>query len=291
MTRDFYYHLDTLGTLTIDGAVQDDPWFLDFFFRRLAPTANPHYQDHPFVSRCGDEMNYLRPDDTPIVYTHFDGIRLYYGASLNVLFHADRLSYSPEGILYHWALVGERGRLVPQIAMEIAKHIKPWGPFYAFHDEERQRIIPLMPLAHKNDITFIRPREDNQCVVCGEANPHTFFLTFVLNNADDSVRTYLRPDARMQGSLNVVHGGYVSLLLDETMGKCLSAAGIRAPTAQLNVRFRQPMLIDHEYEIHAYITEQDGRKNYLRSEIRAVSDSSTVIAEADALFLTIQRTP
>ncbi len=234
-------------------------------------------------------MNYLRPEDTPIVYTGFDGIRLYYAASLNVLFHPDRLYYSPDGVLYHWALVGGWGRLVPQVAMDIARHIKPWGPYYAYHDDERKRIMPLMPLEEVGKITFIRPRADNQCVVCGEANPNTLFLSFVLRNADDSVRTYIRPDARMQGSLNVVHGGYVSLLLDETMGKCLSAAGIRAPTAQLNVRFRAPMLLDQEYEIQAYITEQDGRKNFVHGEIRLASDSSTIIAEADALFLTLKR--
>ncbi|MCO6465198.1 MAG: DUF4505 family protein [Bradyrhizobiaceae bacterium] len=290
MTRDYYYSLDLLGNLSLDGVVQDDPWFLDFFFRRLAPTANPHYPEYPYVSRCGDEMNYLKPADTPIVYTGYDGARLYYANSLNVLFHPDRLAYSPDGVIYHAAQVGQYGRLVPQVAMEVARHIQPWGPYYAFHDSSRQRIVPLLPLAKRDVVRFIRPRADNQCVACGEANPHTMFMTFVEDNSSKTVCTYLRPDVRIQGSLNIVHGGFVSLLLDETMGKCLSASGIRAPTAQLNVRFRKPMKLGEEYMISARIEHHAGKKYHLRGQIVESSNTSTVIAEAEALFIALGTT-
>jgi hypothetical protein len=223
--RDYYYDLDVRGELSLNGVVQDDPWFIDFFFRRLAATANPDYPDHPYVSRCGDEMNYLSPADTPIVYTGFDGERLTYAHSLSVLFHPTRLSYSKDGVLYHWALVGDRGRVVPHVAMELSKNIETWGPYYAYHDRSRGRVVPILPLEHAMHLTFIRPRTDNHCIACGEANPYSFQWTFVHDRRDDIVRTYLRPDMRMQGSLGITHGGFVSLLLDEVMGKCLSMSG------------------------------------------------------------------
>ncbi len=48
-----------------------DKKFLAFFFRRVKPNTSGQYQDEfPFVSPCGPEMNYIRCDDLPIVYTH-----------------------------------------------------------------------------------------------------------------------------------------------------------------------------------------------------------------------------
>lgn len=290
MMRDFYYDLSDRGVLTLDGAVQDDPWFLDFFFRRLAPTANPEYPEYPYVCRCGDEMNYLRPVDTPIVYTGFDGSRLYYGYSLSTPFHPERLSYSEDGVLYHWSPIGDRGRVVPHVATEIAKHIEPWGPFYAYLGDNGRERVPLMPLQLEGLIEIIRPRRDNHCVGCGVANPFSLRLSFVRDLKDGVMRTWLRPDERMHGSMGTTHGGFVSLLLDETMGKALSSVGIRAPTARLAVNFRRPMLLGEEYEVRSWIGSQQGRKKYVFGEVRATSDQSHVVADAEALFLEV-RTP
>lgn len=291
VSRDFYYEVDTRGQLTLDGMVQTDPWFLDFFYRRLASTANPHYPEHPYVSRCGDEMNYLRPADTPIVYTGFDGTKLTYAHSLHSMFRPDRLGYSNEGVLYHKAPIGTWGRIVPQIAMEIARFIEPWGHIYAFNDASARRLVPLEPFNQLEEYSVIRPREDNACIACGEANPYSLQLSFLKRLADGHITTYITPDIRLQGSLGIVHGGFVSLLLDETMGKCLSAIGVRAPTASLNVSFRNPMELGQEYEVRAWMEEQRGRKNFLRGQIVSTRESSNVVADANALFITIGQKP
>jgi len=285
MMRDYYYELSNRGVLTLDGAVQDDPWFLDFFFRRLAPTANPEYPEYPFVCRCGDEMNYLHAADTPIVYNGYDGTRLLYGYSLSTPFYPERLSYSADGILYHWATVGERGRIVPHVALELAQRIEPWGPFFAIADPDTSQRIPITPLGLEENLEFLRPKRDNHCVGCGLANPHSLRLTFLYDRDHGIVRTWLRPDERMCGALGTTHGGFVSLLLDETMGKALSAAGIRAPTARLAVNFRRPMTLGQEYEIQAQITSQQGRKKFVSADIRLASDPVDVIADAEALFV------
>lgn len=45
--------------------------FLVFFFQRLRRNETGRYEDEfPFVSPCGRERNFIRCDDTPIVYTH-----------------------------------------------------------------------------------------------------------------------------------------------------------------------------------------------------------------------------
>lgn len=287
MKRDYYYELSDRGELTLDGAVQEDPWFLDFFFRRLAPTANPDYPEYPYVCRCGDEMNYMRPVDTPIVFTSFDGTRLSYGATLSVPFYPDRLAYSADGVLYHAAPVGGYGRVVPQAATEIAAHIEPWGPYYAYVVEGGWQRVPLLPLHLVSTIDIIRPRRDNACVGCGMANPFSLRLSFVRDRETDAITTWIRPDERLQGAMGTTHGGFVSLLLDETMGKALSAQGIKAPTARLAVNFRRPMRLGEEYVIRAQINAHDGRKKFVSAEIRSVADPDHVVADAEALFLAI----
>lgn len=287
VTREYYYELDARGVLTLDGVVQDDPWFVDFFFRRLAATANPDYPEYPFVSRCGEEMNYLRVQDTPIVYTGYHDGRLDYAHSLSTSFAPEKLAYSAEGVLYHWAPVGDRGRLAPQVAVEISRCIEPWGPYFAYCAPDSTHLVPLTPLAELDDIQLLRPKPENHCVVCGLANPFSLRLTFLRNRTDRVVRTWVRPDQRMQGALGTTHGGFISLLLDESMGKTLSAMGIRAPTANLNVNFRRPMRLGFEYEVRAWIVSQQGRKQFVRAEVRSVEDQ-LLIAEAEALFLQLR---
>ena len=49
-----------------------DKKFLEFFFKRIKPNPSERYRaDFPYVSPCGlREMNYIRCDDLPIVFTH-----------------------------------------------------------------------------------------------------------------------------------------------------------------------------------------------------------------------------
>ncbi|MFN5877010.1 MAG: DUF4505 family protein [Ignavibacteria bacterium] len=287
--RDYYYDLDDRGILSLDGVVQDDPWFVDFFFRRLATNANPDYPEFPYVSRCGDEMNYVRPQDTPIVFTGLLGERLVYGHSLSVHFEPEKLSYSADGVLYHVAPVGNVGRIVPHVAMEISKNIEPWGPFFAYRQPESMQIVPLMPLSLTDELQVLRPKPDNGCVGCGMANPWSLRQTFFRSRTDGVVRTWIRPDQRMQGAMGTTHGGFVSLLLDEVMGKTLSARGIKAPTAQLIVNFRKPMILGQEYELRSWIESQQGRKQFVKAEVRQWHDTSIVIADASALFIAVKQ--
>lgn len=284
-TRDYYYRVDNRGVVTLDGVVQDDPGFIDLFYRRLAQTATPHYPDYPYVSRCGDELNYLCPADTPIVFTSFDGQRMYYASSLSIPFYPDRLAYSSDGVLYYAAPVGGWGRLVPSVAMQVSTRIEPWGPFYAYRRPDTGWLVPVLPLADDH-LRVLYPRAENLCVGCGGANQEGLGLSFVHDTRSGDVVTYITPGQRMQGSLHSTHGGFVALLLDETMGKCLSVRQLRAPTAQLNVRYRAPVTLGSEVEIRATVVRQTGRKNYVTGTVRSTCDGA-ILAEAEALFITI----
>ena len=48
-----------------------DKKFLAFFFKRVKPNTTDRYEaDFSYVSPCGREMNYIRCDDLPVVFTH-----------------------------------------------------------------------------------------------------------------------------------------------------------------------------------------------------------------------------
>ena len=65
-------------------------------------------EDYPFVSKCGSEINFIRPAATPIVFHSLVGDILFYGGSIGVLFESDRLAVSKKsGKLFYRIFHGE----------------------------------------------------------------------------------------------------------------------------------------------------------------------------------------
>ena len=77
-TREYFYYVDHHGQLFLDDTkVKNfvtcfkDPGFLSFFFKRLKVNDTQRYQKQfPFISPCGRELNYIRCEDIPVVFTH-----------------------------------------------------------------------------------------------------------------------------------------------------------------------------------------------------------------------------
>lgn len=81
---------------------------LDFFFRNLEPNTHELFghQAYPFVSPCGRELNFLQPEDTPVVFSellvHDDGCVLAFAGSLREPFDPERVHLCGRtGRLYH----------------------------------------------------------------------------------------------------------------------------------------------------------------------------------------------
>ncbi|NXG24580.1 CH082 protein, partial [Grallaria varia] len=103
-----------------------DPAFLTFFFSRLERNrSGRHEAEFPFLSRCGRELNFLRCEDRPVVFTGMatdpgGNCRLSYGGGgLAVPFEPDKLAVFPgNGRLYHPA--PERAGGVGLVSSELA---------------------------------------------------------------------------------------------------------------------------------------------------------------------------
>ncbi|CAG5135293.1 unnamed protein product [Candidula unifasciata] len=139
--REYFYYIDHQGQLFLDDtkiknftSCFKEKDFLVFFFKRLKVNTTGRYVDEfPFISLCGREHNYVRCNDTPIVYTHiiqnpssatdllsFGGA----GDKLTVKFEPENLCMLPQtGRVYHPASeqYGSIGLIKSALAIELSK--------------------------------------------------------------------------------------------------------------------------------------------------------------------------
>jgi uncharacterized protein (TIGR00369 family) len=121
------------------------------------------------------------------------------------------------------------------------------------------------------------------CFVCGPDNPIGLKLQFFADG--DTARTTYRPSPLHEGYEGIAHGGIIAAILDEVMIKAALARDIHCVTAQMEVKFKAPALIDSELVFEGRITEIKGR---IISTSGQVSDTSgRLIAEASAKYMTV----
>jgi len=130
----------------------------------------------------------------------------------------------------------------------------------------------------------VADRGHDHCLLCGGANPRSLRLAFATGR-DGVTRASLRGHPHLQGYDGILHGGVVAALLDATMTHRLFAAGIRAVTAELTVRYVESVDCDHTLALSAWITARSRRLYRLRAEL---SSEGSVRAWAEAKFLRLQ---
>lgn len=105
-----------------------------------------------------------------------------------------------------------------------------------------------------------------ECFACGPRNPNGLKLLFrPVGRSRVSCECTLGEG--YQGYPGVVQGGVVSTLLDSAMTNCLFADGIRAVTARLNVRFREPVMVGCPVTVAACVVRQRGKLYELKASV------------------------
>ncbi|MGE5263342.1 MAG: PaaI family thioesterase [Acidobacteriota bacterium] len=122
------------------------------------------------------------------------------------------------------------------------------------------------------------------CFVCGRENPIGFHLTFFADE-HGSVHADYTPREEHQGYPGVMHGGLVTALLDELIGRTAIASDLWCMTAKLQVRFRKPVPIGEPLRLRGEITKKGGRLLEGRGEMRL--QDGTLVAEAEGVYLRI----
>ena len=99
------------------------------------------------------------------------------------------------------------------------------------------------------------------CLVCGLKNPfglHTSF--FELDN--NELLAVFKPRGEHQSYPGRLHGGIISTILDETIGRAImiqSEGDIWGVTVDLQIRFKKPVPLDEELRVIGRITKDSNR--------------------------------
>lgn len=126
----------------------------------------------------------------------------------------------------------------------------------------------------------------SHCFVCGDQNDQGLKARFFDNNGE--AITELVTETAFEGYRGIYHGGIVSTLLDEVMIKAILTRGIVALTAELTVRFRQPVKTGGKLKLVGRLLRSKGRVYFTEGEatgpdgeVYATAQGRYVAAKAD----------
>jgi acyl-coenzyme A thioesterase PaaI-like protein len=134
----------------------------------------------------------------------------------------------------------------------------------------------------------LRLANDHGCFGCGKLNDFGLQMEFRENPEGDGVWARVVPAPRFEGYLGVIHGGVVTAMLDEVMAWSLYRDDAWGMTAQMNVRFRKPVIVGEPVRAIGHIVAQRGRLYETRGELRRESDN-VLLADATATFMRVSR--
>ncbi|PIQ94542.1 MAG: PaaI family thioesterase [Nitrospirae bacterium CG_4_10_14_0_8_um_filter_41_23] len=123
--------------------------------------------------------------------------------------------------------------------------------------------------------------DDNYCFVCGEKNPRGLHLKFSIHEGKASAEFI--PQKIHQGYKDIIHGGLISTLLDEAMVKAALLQGIPAITAEITVRFKNPLMAGEKAIVEATIIRMN--KKIIETSAIVKKSDNTIVAEGHAKLL------
>lgn len=119
-------------------------------------------------------------------------------------------------------------------------------------------------------------RDMGGCFVCGKNNPQGLKLSF--QYSEGRMETNLVIPQWLQGWDGVLHGGILATLLDEVMVKLAQHQGLKAVTARLNIRYKNPARIGEKILLSAEITKV--AKKLVFTHAFAQGEDQRLLAEA-----------
>lgn len=113
----------------------------------------------------------------------------------------------------------------------------------------------------------LQARVHRRCHACGPAAAGGLGVAYSAE-PDGGVRAEWRSRAGDQGYDGVLHGGISATLLDGAMVHVLFAHDVVARTAELKLRYRQPVRVGHPVGLRAWLRRSYGPLYLLAAELR-----------------------
>lgn len=140
------------------------------------------------------------------------------------------------------------------------------------------------PLVNNGEQTIadINAGLPNRCFACGRDNAIGLRLVFERLPQGEALATWIPAEAH-EGWPGVVHGGLLSTALDEAMAHAVLAAGLKAMTAELRVRFREPAPSGRPLRLKGWIVKR--AKRLVEAEASITGAGGTEYAHGWGRFL------
>lgn len=162
--------------------------------------------------------------------------------------------------------------------MEAAKKLCNFKPQSEQHGNDKQKA------SMKKIINPYVGKTGYNCICCSPDNPVGLHLEF-WEDGDDIVTAW-SPNKNYQGWVDTLHGGVISMLMDEVAGwvvtRKLQTMGV---TSRLDIRFRHPVSTNEEkVTVRGHIAEQ--KRNIVTIHLVLENAQGIVCDEADATYFT-----
>ena len=120
------------------------------------------------------------------------------------------------------------------------------------------------------------------CLGCGPDNELGLRLRF--SPADDHIECEVLPAEHFQGFRGYLHGAAIAAIMDEVQARTSWALGIATVTAELNVRYRQPVPMGQTLRAMARLVDSKQDRVFNTSGELLLADG-TVAASATGVFV------
>lgn len=132
----------------------------------------------------------------------------------------------------------------------------------------------------------LRVKDDAGCFVCGRENPIGLKAVFSVDEERHTSYARVTLGENFQGWQDVVHGGILATLLDEACVYACRTLANQCVTADIQVRYRQPVPVGSQVEVHGALLDQ--RRTVWRARGRIEADG-VVYAEAETRIFILDR--
>ena len=131
-------------------------------------------------------------------------------------------------------------------------------------------------------VEMSKDQKYGMCFACGEQNPIGLHLHFFW--IPNGVLAFFTPRHEHQSYDGRMHGGLITVLLDEIMGNYLfKKEGVPAYTARIDLRFRTPVKIGTTIRCEGHEVKRKGRLVIMEGVI--TNPDGTVAAEATSTLM------
>lgn len=122
------------------------------------------------------------------------------------------------------------------------------------------------------------------CFVCGQRSDIGLRLEFETDAKTGIVVCRTLLSEKYQGWSGYIHGGIIASMIDGAMVHACKAIGLKCVTAELSIKYRNPIPVDTEIEIIGTVKNQIPLLAYTESSI-SIGGKIAVAAQAKMLVM------